>query len=192
MLAGCAQPEWQAFDARSGSYRFPAKQVRSVTTAPHRFIRVSPRGEPFDLVFDTRIDGHVDHRGHPQIFSIDRALLVGATYERSPAGIVVCRTGIASVDCGLSLLVNGDRWSLLFPAGRKSDAGRMADRAARFLSAHAVEPPGKRPPVAQRPTLRPPARPVRRSAEAGPRRARSARPGIRARGRSPCRSCRRR
>jgi hypothetical protein len=138
LVVGCSQPEWQEFEARAATYRFPSRQVSSVTTSPHRFIRVSPAGEPFELVYDSRIDLNVDRRGHPQIFSINRALLTGKSYTPTPAGMIVCQTSVASVNCGTTLSVNGDRWSVLFPASRKTEIVAISTRAARFLSSHTL------------------------------------------------------
>lgn len=140
-LVACEQPGWQEFTGRQASYRFPADRVHAINHTPYRFIRVSPAGEPFDLVFDSRIDDQVDANGQRKIFSVSEGPLGGKTYASTPAGVVACRTSIASVDCGVSLIVSGDQWSVLFPVNRKAEVESIAQRAAAFITTHTVELP---------------------------------------------------
>lgn len=136
LVAGCAQPQWQEFTARYTAYRFPSELVASANSSPHRFIRLSPKGEPFELVYDSRIDINVDRRGHPQLFSINATPLARVTYTPARSGMVACRTSLTAAQCGIAVTVGGDRWSVLFPASQKAQADAFASRAADFLSSH--------------------------------------------------------
>lgn len=136
LVVGCERSGWVEFTGRQASYRFPADRVQAIKTTPYRFIRVSPAGEPFDLVFDSRIDDQVDAKGYPKVFSISEGPLAGKSYSTTPGGVVACRTGVASVDCGMSLIVAGDQWSVLFPVTQKGAAESMARSAAEFISMH--------------------------------------------------------
>ena len=139
LVAACERSGWDDFRGREASYRFPTDRVHAINTTPYRFIRVSPMGEPFDLVFDSRIDDQVDASGYPKIFSVSEGPLGSKSYATTPAGVVACRTNIASVDCGMSLTIAGDQWSVLFPVTRKDEAESIAQRAAAFISRHVVE-----------------------------------------------------
>lgn len=138
-VVGCEQSGWKEFTGRQSSYRFPTDRVQALRTTPYRFIRVSPAGEPFDLVFDSRIDDQIDAKGFPKVFSVSDGPLGGKSYSATPAGVVACRTGVASVDCGMSIMVSGDQWSVLFPVSHKRDAESIARRAAEFISMHVAE-----------------------------------------------------
>ena len=142
MLAACDQAGDEAFKARRTTYHFPPGDVVSVTFSPYRVIRLSPAGAPFDLVFDSRIDDQVDRNGHPKIFSINNGVLFAKTYTPTDAGIVACRHAVASMECGMALSVDGEHWSMLFPASLKPDAVAMAARAKAYIKASAVPETG--------------------------------------------------
>jgi len=140
-LAACRPASDEVFKARDVSYRFPAAVVVSMTTSPHRFIRVSPPGEPFDLVFDSRIDGQVDRKGQAKIFSISDGPLFAKTYRPTPAGVVACRPGAAKITCGMALSVGGEHWSMIFAPASKPAAVAMSRRAKAYIAAHALGEP---------------------------------------------------
>lgn len=146
-VAACQQAEWTAFSARHSTYRFAASEVVAKEAANRSFIRVSPEGEPFQLLFDSRIDGQMDARGYRQLFPAGGSPLAGTTYRRTAAGVISCRTGVAAIECGLPVVSGGDQWSMLFPAGRKGEVAPMVARARAYLAAHrAVAPAGAEPP----------------------------------------------
>jgi hypothetical protein len=144
LLVACSPAVDEEFKARTTVYRFPAAAVVAVTSSPHRVIRLSPPSEPFDLVFDSRIDDQVDAKGHPKIFSINNGPLFAKTYTLTDAGLVACRPGVASMECGMALSVDGEHWSMLFPPSFKSDAFAMAARARAYIRASAVPEAGSR------------------------------------------------
>lgn len=144
LLAACSPAVDEEFKARTTVYRFPADAVVAVTSSPHRVIRLSPPNEPFDLVFDSRIDDQVDAKGHPKIFSINNGPLFAKTYTPTAAGVVACRPGIASVECGMALSIDGEHWSMLFPPSFKPDAVAMAARAKAYIRASALLETGSR------------------------------------------------
>jgi len=143
VLAACGPDPAESFKARQTVYRFPEEAVAAVMTSPHRFIRVSPAGEPFDLIFDSRIDHQQDRRGFPKIFGITDGPLSAKSYSRTPAGVVACRVGVASTECGLVLIVGGEHWSLLFPAAVEPQAAQMAGRARDYIRKHALPVAGR-------------------------------------------------
>lgn len=137
LFAAACQPKgWENFSTRHASYRFAASDVVSKETANRRFIRLSPSGEPFELVFDSRIDGQMDRRGYRRIFSLGDGPLARVVYRPLPAGVMVCQTRVAAIECGLSLTSSGDQWSMLFPASREGEVTAMAARAQGFLAEH--------------------------------------------------------
>lgn len=144
MLIACSPAVDEQFKARTTLYRFPADAIVSVTSSPHRFIRLSPPDEPFDLVFDSRIDDQVDAKGHPKVFSTNSGPLFAKTYTPTEAGVVACRPGVASVECGIALSIDGEHWSMLFPPSFKPDAVAMATRARAYIRASAVPETGSR------------------------------------------------
>jgi hypothetical protein len=135
LATACDQGGWDDFAAGQSSYRFASRDV-VVKDSNRRFIRLSPDGEPFELVYDTRVDGHMDKRGYRSVFSLTDSPLAGTTYRRTPAGVVVCRTRVAAIECGMALGNGGDQWSMLFPASRKGDVEAMVGRARAYLTAH--------------------------------------------------------
>ena len=144
LLVACSPAVDEEFKARTTVYRFPADAVIAVTASPHRAIRLSPPSEPFDLVFDSRIDDQVDSNGHPKVFSIDSSPLFARTYTPTEAGVVACRSGVASMECGMALSIDGEHWSMLFPPSFKSDAVAMAARARAYIKASALPETGSR------------------------------------------------
>jgi len=135
-VAACDQAEWTHFSARHSTYRFAATEVVAKEAANRSFIRVSPEGEPFQLLFDSRIDGQMDARGYRRLFPAGDSPLAGTTYRRTASGVISCRTGVAAIECGLPVVSGGDQWSMLFPAGRKDDVEALAARALAYLAAH--------------------------------------------------------
>lgn len=136
LAAACEPAGWSSFSARHSTYRFAAGDVVAKEIANRSFIRVAPKGEAFELVFDSRIDGQMDARGYRKLFSGSNYPLAGTNYRRTDAGVVVCRTGVASIECALPLASGGDQWSMLFPAGRKGEVAAMAGRARDYLGVH--------------------------------------------------------
>lgn len=135
LAVGCQPQGWESFSTRHASYRFAGGDVVS-KEASYRFIRLSPSGESFELVFDGRISGQMDRRGYRRIFSLGDGPLAGVAYRRTPAGTVACHTGVAAIECGLALISGDDQWSLLFPASRKASVVEIAARARNYLAAH--------------------------------------------------------
>lgn len=135
-VTGCEQAEWTGFSARHSTYRFAAAEVVATEAANRSFIRVSPQGEPFQLLFDSRIDGQMDARGYRRLFPAGDSPLAGTTYRRTASGVISCRTGVAAIECGLPVVSGGDQWSMLFPAGRKDEVAALATRARAYLAAH--------------------------------------------------------
>ncbi len=144
LLVACSPAVDEEFKARTTVYQFPAEAVVAVTSSPHRVIRLSPPNEPFDLVFDSRIDDQVDAKGHPKIYSINNGPLFAKTYAATPAGVVACRPGVTSVECGMALSIDGEHWSMLFPPSFKPNAVAMAARARAYIKASAVPEAGGR------------------------------------------------
>lgn len=136
LTAACEPAGWSSFSARHSTYRFAAGDVVTKEIANRSFIRVAPPDEAFELVFDSRIDGQMDARGYRKLFSVSDYPLAGTSYRRTDAGVVVCRTGVAAIECALPLASGGDQWSMLFPAGRKGEVVAMAARARDYLGAH--------------------------------------------------------
>lgn len=134
--AACDRADWTNFSARHATYRFASSEVVAKEAANRSFIRVSPDGEPFQLLFDSRIDGQMDARGYRRLFPAGDSPLAGTTYRRTAAGVISCRTGVAAIECGLPVVSGGDHWSMLFPAGRKGEVAAMAARARAYLAAH--------------------------------------------------------
>lgn len=138
LVAACGEHPNEPFKARSTLYHFPSEAIVSVVSSPHRLIRLSPASEPFDLVFDSRIDGQVDSSGFPKIFSITDGPMSTKTYTPTQAGVVACRVGVSAVACGMALNVGDEQWSILFPPSFKPEIAAMAARARTYIKAAAL------------------------------------------------------
>lgn len=117
----------------------PPNQVTMVTRKPHTFIRVTDNDHPYELVFDSRLQGKTDRNGAPVVFSVNDGEAPFVRYRRTKVGVMVCRaTANARGGCGYRLIHGKNEWSLLIPRGRLNEAEEIAEEASTLLERFAL------------------------------------------------------
>jgi hypothetical protein len=136
-ISACTGRTVEKLTAGGETYVIPSGQVTKVTREPHTFIRVTDEDIPFELVFDSRLQGKSDPNGAPVVFSINDGNFPGVQYHQTGVGMMVCRRAAnARGACGYQLLNGENEWSLIIPRGRLGEADQMAKDASSLLESY--------------------------------------------------------
>jgi hypothetical protein len=139
-LSACANDtNILSFVVGDAEYKVPAAHVQSFSRAPHQFVRIKPPGQPFDLVYDSRLSPQA-RNGWPMIFSVNDGSSPYVERRDSVGQKIVCRRAAAPASiCGLALEDAGVKWSVLFAREHIPAAGKLFARASKQLQEYRAD-----------------------------------------------------
>jgi hypothetical protein len=142
LLTACGGQTVEKLTAGGQTYIIPSGQVTTVTREPHTFIRVTDQSLPYELIYDSRLQGKRDRSGAPVVFSINDGERPGVQYHQTEVGTIICRRAPnARGGCGYQLQHGENEWSLLIPTGRLDEADRLAAHASSLLQRYTRSQP---------------------------------------------------
>lgn len=132
-----AGPEEERLRIGGRSLVVPAGDVTALVRRPHLFVRITTPDIPYDLVYDSRLQGRVDRRGVPLIFSInDEAQPEALVHPSAPRAILCRRASAPAAGCGTWLRHGAATWFVLFSESQLPQSSAIAASAIARLAAY--------------------------------------------------------